>query len=273
MGRGRIPRVAAALTSRLLSIAIGQQLDEDRAETVRPKHARLPANQNKRDVMAHDAARAWISPHFIGAGMWTTGRVWVLNPNTTKADVTVIFYDSSGGKGEEKGGTLSPGQIFEFWPNKTGGHMWVRVLSDQPVLPWGACEASIHITEYVQMAFYRAEGLGSQEALHVPIEGVKAVIQWPLVETKRAEPTTTKRRSPPPFRYSPQPAETDDVCSRHRNLASFRWRQSTHALILRGPRSRTRPDDARPSSRRSRVSRRACVRPSCRCSGTDRDGN
>jgi hypothetical protein len=132
--------------------------------------------------MANDAARVWVSPHFttvaqIGepAGM-AKELVWVLNPNDTVEKVTLTIYDQWGIEAEEQERAAGPSETVAFVPSETvgAGDGWVRVSCDKPVLPWGVClHGNNYFRSYVQMAFYRAEGIQLQPIVRVPISEVK----------------------------------------------------------------------------------------------------
>lgn len=107
--------------------------------------------------MTYEAATEWVSPHFYKGAPEPSGVVWILNPHTQTATVTVSFYDVSlGGKIDESKQSVSPHTSTGF-VTANGGDMWVRVESDLSVFPSGEYRFNDNSAEYMPMTFYRAE--------------------------------------------------------------------------------------------------------------------
>jgi len=124
--------------------------------------------------MASDAAKRWVAPYWRSMyheGGQAFASVWVLNPSSDSAGVTVEFLDTLGNVRGAQPLFLNPKQTdraqspeapqatFDWWG-------WVRVtsLNDVPVVPWGeTLPSQLEIgspdmpLQWVEMTFYRAE--------------------------------------------------------------------------------------------------------------------
>ena len=114
--------------------------------------------------MADDAAKRWVSPYWSSspAGPPNFPRVWVLNPGTAGAEVTVRWHEAvTGDVLEKETHTIDAGTIWLFVSGEPGGFGWVGISSDRPVVPWGTTPVSSGQDElgHETMDFYRAEEL------------------------------------------------------------------------------------------------------------------
>jgi hypothetical protein len=135
--------------------------------------------------MASDAATDWICPHFYSGGPWT-GQVWVMNPNTEHAKLTISFHEQVGPEVHKETDTLNPSETMWYQPWDHWGDMWVRVHSDKAVLPAGYFATAPKDDQYVEATFYRVEGLH----VKLPTPGSS--------KARQPNQRTAARRVPPP---------------------------------------------------------------------------
>jgi hypothetical protein len=119
-----------------------------------------------------DAATRWISPYYQSADPTNYAHVLVLNPGSADAKVTAHWFAASTGnqrKMEEK--TVTHGTIQLFVPEAgTAEDGWLRLVSDQPIVPWGTTPYSPTGESLARapMSFYRDEVLQLKTIHPVP---------------------------------------------------------------------------------------------------------
>ncbi len=124
----------------------------------------MEVNHQKEDAMADDAAKRWVSPYWSSspAGHPELPRVWVLNPGTAAAEVTVRWHEAvTGDVLEKETHTIDAGTIWLFVSGEPGGFGWLGISSDRPIVPWGTTPVSSGQDElgHETMDFYPAEEL------------------------------------------------------------------------------------------------------------------
>ncbi|CAN5139439.1 hypothetical protein BH09ACT13_BH09ACT13_04090 [soil metagenome] len=105
----------------------------------------MEVNHQKEDAMADDAAKRWVSPYWSSspAGPPNFPRVWVLNPGTAAAEVTVRWHEAvTGDVLEKETHTIDAGTIWLFVSGEPGGFGWLGISSDRPIVPWGTTPVS-----------------------------------------------------------------------------------------------------------------------------------
>ena len=128
------------------------------AESVNPVGSR-----SKRGEMS-DFANRWVSPHWgrfpVEPNHAIGPAIWVLNPGTTQAKVTVTWFNLDGSIVSQEEQPIPPKQshAHAFMPT-AGVYGWARVVSDQPVAPWGATpdQEGDADPDRVNMTFFRED--------------------------------------------------------------------------------------------------------------------
>jgi hypothetical protein len=127
--------------------------------------------------MANDAARQWVAPYFSSMDAEDADvEVHVLNVSASDATVTVTFHDHSGVRVDSKSEPVSRNETRTFVSTRGTSGGWVRVVSNQPVFTSGTMPLySLFAGQYfffIQMTFYRAEGIDIQEKVRVPADSL-----------------------------------------------------------------------------------------------------
>jgi len=124
-----------------------------------------------------DAATRWICPYFESLQPPNFTRVWVLNPGAADAKVETHWYDAVTGQQvglDEQ--TVVHGTTYIFVAGTMEDAGWLRIASDQPVVPWGTTPIDTFNLPglFAPMSFYREDALGLDK-LHVPVKIAEAV--------------------------------------------------------------------------------------------------
>lgn len=90
-----------------------------------------------------DFAKRWVSPYWqaypVAPAHSISPGIWVLNPGTTQAKVTVTWFGPDASIVSKSEQTIPPKhQSVPFGPATAEALGWTEVVSDQPVAPWGS---------------------------------------------------------------------------------------------------------------------------------------
>ena len=109
----------------------------------------------------NDLATSWISPFwqtwtFEGSDDWQQSTVYVVNPGSKPATLTIRWMGGTGGLIDQSDGTPPAGTFWGWSSPLVVERGWLLVTSDQPVAPWGTTPSLISAEE-LTMDFYRVD--------------------------------------------------------------------------------------------------------------------
>ena len=167
--------------------------------------------------MPNEAATEWISPFFRHHPGYGLSVVFVLNPNTAPALVSVDFYTAEGVHQSHTGKSVDPSHRAEFppphkinsiyWPEGGGKYFdvpeyyffdgWLYINADSPIIPSGFTQGANINEELQPMSFYEAEGVKPTRYILVPEDRAPDDLVPPMIENLPEGPI--------PFEEPPRP--------------------------------------------------------------------
>src|SRR6186997_1986277 len=109
-----------------------------------------------------DYAKRWISPYFQSEEPPNFARVWVLNPGGTDVNVKAHWYHAvTGEQVELDQQAVAHGTTAIFTCGADVQFGWLRIISDEPVVPWGTTPFNPSGSQlgFAPMSFYPEEVL------------------------------------------------------------------------------------------------------------------
>ena len=108
-----------------------------------------------------DLGTSWVSPFWqttkpAASDDWQQSTVYVVNPGSKPATLSIRWMKGTGGMISKSDGTPPAGTIWGWSSPLVEDRGWLLVTSDQPVAPWGTTPSLVP-PEPANMSFYRVD--------------------------------------------------------------------------------------------------------------------